>query len=90
MHVNIIVIIIFIIVMKSVCAARSPAVTSWSALQVQEWKGSADELHPTDWGWQELVSCPASDLKTQKSVRESLVNNDNFLVAGVWLTPARI
>ena len=22
-------------------------------LQVQEWKGSADELHPTDWGWQE-------------------------------------
>ncbi len=22
-------------------------------LQVQEWKGSADELNPTDWGWQE-------------------------------------
>ena len=23
-------------------------------LQVQEWKGSAAELHPRDWGWQGL------------------------------------
>ena len=34
-------------------------------LQIQEWKGSADGLHPTDWGWQE---CDEGFLPLQTSL----------------------